>query len=76
MKKPITDKDLITFLVACNLEIVDIKKDGNKSIVYFEDTEELKQSILKYVNRSVDVNIADVLASQNRVNTLLYTQKK
>lgn len=76
--KQITDKDLIIFLVAYGLEVKDIKKDSsrNRSWVYFEDTSELKDAILKYTNRSVEINLCDYIAAEKRVTTLLYTQKQ
>lgn len=76
--KQITDKDLIIFLVAYGLEVKDIKKDSsrNRSWVYFEDTSELKDAILKYTNRSVEINLSDYIAAEKRVTTLLHTQKQ
>lgn len=73
--KQITDKDLIVFLVASGLEVKDIEKDGNRSLVYFDDNKKLKDKILNYANRSISVNISDYLAAEKRVMTLLYTQK-
>lgn len=74
--KSLTDKDLIIFLVACGINIEDIKKDGNRSLVYFENTDNLKESILNYANRATNINISDYLAAEKRVTTLLYTQKQ
>ena len=74
--KSITDKDLIVFLVAYGLNIKEIKKDGNRSLIYFEDTPILKDAILKFTNRSVEINLSDYIAAEKRVKTLLYTQKQ
>lgn len=75
--KEITDKELIVFLVACGLNIKEIEKDKkfNRSIVYFEDNEKLKEYILKYTNRAVNINICDYMAAEKRVKTLLCMQK-
>ena len=75
--KEITDKDLIVFLVACGIDIKEVEKDKkfNRSIVYFENDTELYQYILKYTNRSVNVNVADYIAAEKRVKTLLCIQK-
>lgn len=75
--KQITDKDLIVFLVACGLEIKQIIKDKrfNRSIVYFENSNNLEEHILKYTNKSVDINICDYISAERRVKTLLCMQK-
>ncbi|MDT8718204.1 hypothetical protein IAI10_16175 [Clostridium sp. 19966] len=75
--RPISDKDLLVFLVAKGLEIKDIKKekDKNRSLVYFEDTDKLNQAMLQFANKSEQVNISDVLAAERRVKTLLCMQK-
>lgn len=75
--KEITDKDLIVFLVACGLDIKQIEKDKkfNRSIVYFEDNEKLKEYVLKYTSRGVNINICDYMAAERRVKTLLCLQK-
>lgn len=75
--KEITDKDLIVFLVVCGVEIKHIEKDKrfNRSNIYFEDTQELKDYILKYTNKSVDINICDYMSAERRVKTLLCLQK-
>jgi len=43
--KALTDKDLIVYLTAIGLEIKEIKKDNGKdrSLIYFEDNEELEK---------------------------------
>jgi hypothetical protein len=75
--KQITDKDLIVFLVACGLEIKQIIKDKrfNRSIVYFENSNNLEEHILKYTNKSVTINICDYISAERRVKTLLCMQK-
>lgn len=75
--KQITDKDLIVFLVACGLEIKQIIKDKrfNRSIVYFENSNNLEEHILKYTNKSVNINICDYISAERRVKTLLCMQK-
>lgn len=51
--RQITDKDLIVFLVACGIDIKQIEKDKkfNRSIIYFEDNENLNDYILKYTKK-------------------------
>ncbi len=73
----ITDKQLIIFLVSRQFKIQGVKKDpnGTKSILYFENTKELNQAILDYANRVGNVNVADYLAVEKRVNNLLYFNK-
>jgi hypothetical protein len=75
--KEITDKDLIVYLNAIGFQIKDIKKDKNqnRSIVYFEDTNELKEAIIRYVNKSDSINICEFLSAEKRVKTLLCMQK-
>lgn len=72
----ITDKDLIVFLINYGLEIKDIKKSGNKSLVFFRNTEDLKKATLEYANRSFKVNVADYIAAEKRIRALLYLQKQ
>nr|WP_225908293.1 DUF5659 domain-containing protein [Clostridium botulinum] len=72
----VTDKDLIIFLINYGLKIEDIKKSGNKSLVFFKDTEELKKATLEYANRTFKVNVADYIAAEKRIRTLLYLQKQ
>ncbi|KRU29362.1 hypothetical protein VT91_09760 [Clostridium sporogenes] len=72
----ITDKDLIVFLINYGLEIQDIKKSGNKSLVFFRNTEKLKKATLEYANRTFKVNVADYIAAEKRIRTLLYLQKQ
>jgi hypothetical protein len=73
----ITDKDLIVFLVASGMEIRLIRKDPvyRRSNVYFDNTERLDAAVLNYTNKSTMVNIADYLAAEKRVKTLLCLQK-
>jgi hypothetical protein len=75
--KLITDKDLIVFLVASGMEIRLIRKDPvyQRSNVYFDNTERLDATVLNYTNKSTMVNIADYLAAEKRVKTLLCLQK-
>lgn len=75
--KQITDKDLIVFLVACGIDIKQIEKDKkfNRSIIYFEDNENLNDYILKYTNKSVSINLCDYISAERRVKTLLCMQK-
>lgn len=75
--KIITDKDLIVYLAAKGLEIKDIQKDpkGNRSLVYFNDDDSLRQSTINYANKSDSVNIAEIIAAERRVKTLLCLQK-
>lgn len=72
--KQITDIDLIIFLVIKGFEIKQTQKDGNRSIVYFEDSNNLDSAVLKFANRTENINIADYQAAQKRVKTLLYTK--
>ena len=73
----ITDKDLIVFLVASGIEIKSIAKDSvyQRSNVYFENTERLDAAVLDYTNRTTMINIADYMAAEKRVKTLLCMQK-
>ncbi|MCT4507843.1 MAG: DUF5659 domain-containing protein [Tepidibacter sp.] len=73
--KEITDIDLIVFLVTKGHLINKSKKEGNKSIIYFEDNKELQKNILKFVNRNENINISDYQAAHRRVKTLLYANK-
>ncbi|WP_027633443.1 DUF5659 domain-containing protein [Clostridium hydrogeniformans] len=73
--KGITDKDLIVYLVAIGLEIKDIRKAENKSIVYFEDNDRLKKSFFKYVNKTDYINLSDFIWAERRIKTLLCAQK-
>lgn len=75
--KSITDKDLIVFLTATGQEIKNIHRDknGKKSIVYFEDNEELNDAIIRYANKKDLVNLCDFIAAEKRIKTLLYVQK-
>lgn len=77
MIKKLTDKDLIVYLSATGHEIVGIKKEENcnRSVVYFNDTEKLNESILSYVNKTEKVNVADFLAAERRIKTLFCMQK-
>lgn len=77
MLRQITDKDLIVFLVAYGLEIKDIKEDNkyNRSLIYFENSKELQEAILKFTNKSVSINICDYISAERRVKTLLCVQK-
>lgn len=74
----ITDKQLIIFLLLRQLKVLRVERDpsGTKSILYFENTKELNQAILDYTNRVGNVNIADYLAVEKRVNNLLYFNKE
>lgn len=74
--KSLTDKDLIIFLVVSGLEIKNVEKVGNKSLVYFDNDKRLNDTILNYANRSTEVNIGDYLAAEKRVMTMLYSQKQ
>lgn len=71
MKREITDKDLMVYLVAKGFKIEKIKKDGNKSIVIFQENKELEDATIKFVNRQDSVNIADLLAAEKRIKTIL-----
>lgn len=75
--REITDKDLIVFLVACNFDIKDIQKDKihNRSLVYFQNTELLEEYLLKYANKSIEINICEYQAAERRVKTLLCMNK-
>ena len=74
--KAITDKDVIVYLVAEGKLIVDVKKEGNRSRVYFEDNSELDQAILRFINRTGEINISDYIAAERRVKTMLCMQKQ
>lgn len=67
----ITDKDLMVYLVAKGFVVKDVKKDKNRSIVFFENTRELKGELVKFVNKENSVNIADFLAAERRIKTIL-----
>jgi len=75
--KELTDKDLIVFLVAKELKIQKIKKDPerNRSLVYFENTAELENAVLAYINKTEEINYGDYIAAEKRVKTLLNLQK-
>ena len=75
--KAITDKDLIVYLTAKGLEIKGIEREGgrNRSIVYFEDSNELRSSLINYVNKTDKVNIAEFISAERRIKTLLCMQK-
>lgn len=70
-----TDLNLIVFLVSKDHLIKNSKLDGNRSIVYFQDTPKLRADVLKFVNGTEDINITDYQASEKRVKTLLYQNK-
>lgn len=76
--REITDKDLIVFLVALGMDIKNVEKDAyrNRSLVYFDNNDKLKDAIIKYTNRSISVNISDYLAAEKRVTTLLHAHKQ
>lgn len=67
----ITDKDLMVYLVAKGFVVKDVKKDKNRSIVFFENTRELKGELVKFINKENSVNIADFLAAERRIKTIL-----
>ena len=69
--RDITDKDLMVYLLAKGFQIENIKKDGNKSIVTFKDHKALEEATIKFVNREDVVNIADLLAAEKRIKTIL-----
>ncbi|MGY5241168.1 DUF5659 domain-containing protein [Clostridium tertium] len=69
--RDITDKDLMVYLLAKGFQIENIKKDGNKSIVTFKDHKDLEEATIKFVNREDVVNIADLLAAEKRIKTIL-----
>ncbi|MDF2545770.1 MAG: hypothetical protein K0R93_668 [Anaerosolibacter sp.] len=73
----ITDKDLMVFLVASGHEIKKVQKDPerNRSLVFFEVTSQLNDSILAFTNKSKIINIGDYQAAERRVKTLLSMQK-
>jgi TRAP-type uncharacterized transport system substrate-binding protein len=73
----ITDKDLTVFLVASGHEIKKVQKDPerNRSLVFFEITNDLKDAILAFTNKSKVINIGDYQAAERRVKTLLSMQK-
>ncbi|KAB3535624.1 hypothetical protein F8154_05695 [Alkaliphilus pronyensis] len=73
----ITDKDTIVFLVAKGFKIINVQKDPerNRSLIYFADTKELRNAVLAYTNKSVNINIADYVAAEKRVRILLNMQK-
>ncbi len=75
-KKAITDKDVIVYLVAEGKQIVDVKKDGKRSIVYFENNIYLDEAILRFINRTGEINIGDYIAAERRVKTMLCMQKE
>lgn len=71
----VTDLNLITFLVAKNHQIKDSKIDGNKSIIYFEDSKGLQDDIVKFVNGIETINITEYQAAEKRVKTFIYQNK-
>lgn len=72
--KEITDKDLLVYLIVKKFEIVETRKAQNKTIFFFEDTNELNASILAFVNKSESINIGDILGAERRLKTLLCLQ--
>lgn len=74
-QKPVTDKDLMVYLVSIGHEIKRIKKEGNHSIAYFENTLELSNSLIRFANKADTVNVADYTATERRIKTLLCMQK-
>ena len=75
--KALTDKDLIVFLVSQGFDIKDIESNSSKTkcTIYFENSLALEKSILDFVNKSTTINIADFLAAEKRVKTLLCLKK-
>lgn len=75
--KAITDKDLIVYLVASGMEIKNIEKENgkNRSVVYFEKGNQLDKMVINFVNKTGCVNIADFIAAERRIKTLLCMQK-
>lgn len=76
--KPVTDKDLIVYLTAIGQEIKNVQKDkgGNKSIIFFEDNDNLKDAVIRYANRTDSINLCDFIAAERRIKTLLCVQKE
>ncbi|AUN23782.1 hypothetical protein EXN48_14320 [Clostridium botulinum] len=74
----VTDKDLIVFLINYGLKIEDIKKDPNRnrSLVFFKNTEEFRKATLEYGNKTLEINVADYIAAEKRIKTLLHIQKQ
>lgn len=75
--KCITDKDLIVYLTTKGFEIKNIAKDpkGNRSFVYFNDDPKLVDAAISYANKTDMVNIAELMAAERRIKTLLQLQK-
>jgi len=75
--REITDKDLIVYLVANGVDILAIKKEQGKerSIIYFEDDDKLQQLIINFANKKDQINIAEFIATERRIKTLLCLQK-
>lgn len=75
--KQITDKDLIVFLVAKGFDIKAVRRDmiRSRSLVYFEKSDTLEEAIIEFTNKSAVVNIADYIAADRRVTTMLCLQK-
>lgn len=71
----ITDLNLIIFLVAKDHQIKKTELDGNRSIVFFENSSKLKEDTLKFVNGTEKINITEYQAVEQRVKTLLYQNK-
>lgn len=74
--KAFTDLNLIIFLVAKKHRVIKTKLDGNKSLVYFENTKELEKDKLNFINGVDKINITEYQAAEKRVKTILYVNKK
>jgi hypothetical protein len=75
--RAITDKDLAVYLSAKGIDIKSIEKDpkANRSLILFEDNEVLNKSIIDFANKNDNINIAEFLAAERRIKTLLCAQK-
>lgn len=74
---PVTDKELIVFLVASGLELKDNKYDkmAKRSTLFFKNDEAFNSAVINYANGTGNVNIADYIAVEKRVKTLLCVPK-
>lgn len=72
---PVTDLNLIIFLVTKNHQIKDSKVDGNKTIIYFENSKKLQKDIMDFANGTETINITDYQAVEQRIKILIYQNK-
>jgi hypothetical protein len=55
-EKKYTDISLVAYLVSQNFKMLKIKKDRDKSIFFFMDTQALEEETLKYFNHEAKID--------------------